>query len=100
MSKQLELIESLIKQAEVMTYKSKESDTVISRAEMIIGKIFGENSIYLKKLSNISFIPPIFMTNTPETLFINSFNSGKNQLLNLLKVMKEDIELKDIGLKQ
>ncbi len=93
MSKNLELIQDLIKQAEQITYHNGQRDAVEKRAEMLLRKIFGNNTHYLKSLKAIRYSPGIWTTGTPDSVFENSFNDGKKQLINLLNVVAEDIQL-------
>ena len=58
MTTPIELIQSLIEQAEVLQYAQKsELDVVRRRSEMIIRKIFGEDRHYMNKLKTLQFIP-------------------------------------------
>lgn len=93
MSKNLELIQDLIKQAEQIAYRNGQRDAVEKRAEMLLRKIFGDNTHYLKSLKGIRYSPGIWTTGTPDSVFENSFNSGRKQLINLLNVVAEDIQL-------
>jgi len=89
----LELIQDLIKQAKEIEYRNDKKDAVIKRAEMLIRKIFDNESHYLKSLKDISYSPSMFFANSPNSLFENHFNSGKKELLNLLTVIEEDIKI-------
>jgi predicted nucleotide-binding protein len=93
MTRNIELIQDLIKQAEQIAYGNGLKDAVEKRAEMIIRKLFGDRTHYLDSLKNISYSPSFWTTSTPESRFVNSFNNGKKQLLNLLNVIAEDIQL-------
>jgi hypothetical protein len=59
--------------------------------ELIIRKIFGDNSDYLKKWSVITFSPMVIGP-TSETLKTNAWNEGKTDALSLYKTMLEDIK--------
>jgi hypothetical protein len=93
MSNNIQLVQDLIKQAEQITYHNGQLDAVQKRAEMLLRKIFGDNTHYLKSLKSISYSPGIYTLSTPERVFENNFNSGKKQLLNLLNVIAEDLQL-------
>ncbi len=93
MNKNIELIDDLIKQAEQITYSNKQSGYIQKRAEMLIRKIFGDNIPYLKDLKEIKYIPLFLSFNTSHSTYEESFNNGKMKLLNLLKVILEDIQL-------
>lgn len=96
MNKNIELIQDLIKQAEHIAYRNGERDAVVKRAEMLIRKIFGNETHYLKDLKSIRYSPAIWSTGSPDSSFESSFNSGKKQLLNLLNVVAEDLQLDNV----
>jgi predicted nucleotide-binding protein len=75
-----------------MTYTSRTKDAVIKRAEMVLRKIFGEKSIYIKNLHAISYSPKIVLPGD-EKAWPVAFKHGKRQLVNLLKVAAEEYEL-------
>lgn len=89
----IELIEDLIKQANDIEYRNDKLDAVSKRAEMLIRKIFGSNTHYLKLLKSISYSPSMFSNTTPDSIFEGTFYDGKSELLNLLNVIAEDIKL-------
>lgn len=93
MNKNVELINELISQAEQMAYGNNLRDAVEKRAEMLIRKIFGNQTHYLQALKDIRYTPSIVFSGTPRSNYETNFNSGKRELINLLKVIAEDIEL-------
>lgn len=93
MNNNLELIQNLIKQAEQIEYHNEQLDAVEKRGDMLFRKIFGDKTHYLKSLKDIKYFPGIWTSETPDSVFVNSFNDGKRQLLNLLNVVVEDIML-------
>lgn len=93
MNKNLELIQELIKQAEQIAYRNGQRDAVEKRAEMLLRKMFGDKTHYLKSLKDIRYSPSMWMSGTPDSVFENHFNSGKKELLNLLNVVAEDLQL-------
>jgi predicted nucleotide-binding protein len=93
MDKRIELIEEIIWEAKKVEYGNDQLDIVVKRAEMLVRKLFGDNSHYIKSLKSISYSPIMFSLGTSDSVFINSFNHGKQELLNLLNVIKEDISL-------
>lgn len=54
---------------------------------------FGDKTNYITDLKKIRYSPGIWTTDTPDSVFVNSFNSGKKQLLNLINVVIEDVQL-------
>jgi hypothetical protein len=67
MSKNIELIQDLIKQAEQIAYRNGHRDAVEKRAEMLLRKIFGDNTHYLKSLKAIRYSPGIWTSGTPDS---------------------------------
>lgn len=93
MQNKLELMNELISQAQDIEYKNNKLDSVNKRASMLIRKIFGENSIYLNDIKNIRYHPVMWSPDTSDRVFSDSFYDGKDELLNLLNVIVEDIKL-------
>jgi hypothetical protein len=93
MSKNLELIQDLIQQANQIQYKNGQRYAIERRADMLLRKIFGDQTHYLKSLKEIKYSPLFWTTNTPDSTFEKSFNDGKKRLLNLLNVIIEDLQL-------
>jgi hypothetical protein len=90
----LALIEELIVAINKLQYKDWNAlDMLQKRAEMIFNNI-SPRSNYIKKMNDISFSPMIYIDDD-ESLDIESWNSGKNSLLNLFSTIKEEIELFD-----
>jgi len=85
------LIQSLIEKIRELPHRDeKKLDALRKRAEMIIRKVFGDSSKYLKDLGSINFFPKW-------SLDKNSYNecwrSGKTEMLNLFNTMREELEL-------
>ena len=93
MKNRIELIEEIIEQAKILAYGDNKLDLVIKRTEMMIRKLFGDNSHYIKTLKSIRYNPMIYTLDSPDSVFRRSFSSGKQELLNLLNVIKEDVSL-------
>lgn len=94
------LINSLLNDVKTITYgDSNGLDKIIKRVIMIVKKIFGNDSDYLKQVNEINFIPQVWYggMSQQDTYDSNkrSFNSGREELENLINVMKEDIDLSD-----
>jgi len=93
---EIELVQSLIDEVNKLPYQDKEKlDALRRRAEMIIRRVFGESSKYLKDLNNIRFFP-LFLSTDKEELN-KSWVSGKNKTLNLFNTMLEELKLFGIG---
>lgn len=85
-------LQNLIRDVDLMTYNTKQQRPhLISRAEMILRKCFGEANEYTTKLKKLGFIP----TNTnPTTLnYMSKFNSGKNNFIALLNLAVEELNI-------
>jgi predicted nucleotide-binding protein len=99
MSTNLELIQDLLNQAQEISYQNGKRDAVEKRAEMLFRKIFNDKTPYIKSLKEITYSPQIWHTETPESVFESKFNDGKDKLLNLLRVVYEDLQLNIIPMK-
>jgi hypothetical protein len=64
-----------------------------TRASMIIRNVFGEKSGYGAALLNIDFYPRVYYLPLPESHYDEAWNSGKQKTSNLLRTMKEEIEI-------
>jgi predicted nucleotide-binding protein len=100
----IELIQSLIDELNELPNRNEEKlDKLQKRAEMIVRKVFGESSKYLKDLGKINFYPLIYVfsldSTTDEKYYNESWNSGKKQMLNLFNTMLEELELFDASVK-
>ena len=93
MDNRLELLQSLVEQANQISYHNKQRDAVHKRAEMLLRKIFGNGTHYLDTLKAIRYSPGAWTSNSPDSYFQDAFNRGKAELLNLLNVIIEDIQL-------
>jgi predicted nucleotide-binding protein len=93
MKNRIELIEEIIEQAKKLAYGDNNLDLVVKRTEMMIRKLFGDNSHYINTLKLIRYHPMMYTLDSPDSVFRRSFNSGKLELLNLLDVIKEDVSL-------
>lgn len=93
MSKNIELLKELYSQAKEIEYRNGKRDSVVKRAEMLFRKFFGDKSHYITDLKNIRYSPRIRTNVTPDSVFVSSFNSGKKQLMDLIKVAIEDVQL-------
>jgi len=100
----IELIQSLIDELNELPNRNEEKlDKLQKRAEMIVRKVFGESSIYLKQSEKISFYPMVYVlsldSTTDEKYYNESWNSGKKQMLNLFNTMLEELNSFDESLK-
>lgn len=89
-----ELIQSLLNQARELPHRDNQKlDALVKRTEMIIGKVFGENSSYKTHLNKIWFSPGVYYTGMPDSNYDKSFKSGMGELINLINTMLEDVQL-------
>jgi len=92
---EVELIQNLIDRLDKLPNRDGiELDALQRRAKMIIKTIFGEKSEYLKDLTEIRFIPPIFNEKPSEEYLNESWDGGKKRLRNLFNTMLEELKLK------
>jgi len=89
----LELLENLKNEALSLQYNDDNLDKVKKRAEMLVKNVFGQDSEYLGKLEKILFSPIFGWHDADSSHNLDSFNSGKKQLLNLIDVMLEEITI-------
>ncbi len=88
----IELIQSLLKDLDELQNRDEHKlDALTRRSEMIIRKIFGNDSKYLKDLKDIDFFPRIYPST--EEYYQEKWISGKNQMLNLFKTMIEELKI-------
>jgi len=92
--KKLELIESLLEEAKTLEFGQKTKlDAIKRRAEMIIRNAFGEESKYLRDLSSVHFYPAAIQVS--EQFERSRWQTGKEEILNLFNIMKEEVILFD-----
>lgn len=89
----IELLESIEKDAQNLTYKDGNLGRVKKRAEMLVKKIFGNNSDYIDTLKKIRFSPAMSWSGMDKSFYQESFVSGKKELINIINVMQEDLTL-------
>jgi len=88
----IELVQSLIDQVNKLPHRDEEKlDALQRRAEMIIRKVFGDSSKYLKDLESIHFFPMAYPAD--ERYYNETWLSGKNEMLNLFNTMLEELKL-------
>ena len=89
---QLEFIQDLVNRANNLPHRdSRELDSVLRRAEMVIRNVFGETSKYVKDLEHISFYPT--MAPADDEWHNESWKSGQGELVNLCNTMLEELKL-------
>lgn len=96
MSKNIELIKSLIEQIKTLNYGvSDELDAFQRRAKMIVGIVFGESHNYVSEMSNMAFTPRMLTSRSFTTdELIRSWQRGIRNSTNLLNTMIEELELR------
>jgi hypothetical protein len=93
---EIELVQSLIDNLNELPHRDEgKLDALRRRAEMIIRKVFGNSSKYLKDLDNIDFFPMIYPAN--DRSYNHWWGSGKSEMLNLFNTMVEELELFSIS---
>jgi hypothetical protein len=90
---EIELLENLVESAKKISYDSKEEfDVLQKRTEMIVRKLFGNDSHYLEDFEKIKYSPGIVFGGV-KTDWRTPFERGLKQFRNLLEVMIEDKRL-------
>jgi predicted nucleotide-binding protein len=93
--KKIELLQSIEEEAKNLTYKDGNLGKAQKRAEMLVTKIFGGKSEYIPALKKIRYSPSMSWSGMDKSFYEKSFRSGKNELINLINVMQEDLSLSD-----
>jgi predicted nucleotide-binding protein len=88
-----QLLESLLIDAENLAYNDGNLDKTKKRAEMIVKKVFGPDTEYVKKLNIIRFSPSMTYSGMDRSIYNSTFQNGRKQLINLISVMLEDVSL-------
>jgi len=90
----IKLIQSLIEDINALPLRDEAKlDGFRRRAPMIIRNILGEKSGYSAAILSIDFHPRLYYSPPLESDFDEAWNSGKQKTLNLLRTMKEEIEI-------
>lgn len=88
----IELIDNLITEIGSLQYKDENKrDAIVRKAEMIIRKIFGETSSYLKDLDRIRFWPNWAPSDDIDKH--KYWQSGTEEVKNLFSTMKDELLL-------
>src|SRR4030042_3947050 len=89
----IELIQSLMDSLKALPHRDDVPlHAFRPRASMIIRNVFGDKSGYGATILNIDFHPRVYYLPMPESNYDVAWNSGKKKMLNLLEVMKEEVE--------
>ncbi len=90
--KKIELIQSLIAQFEGLAHRDEEEfDAIQRRTKMIVKKVCGGSSAYLKDIDNIRFHS--YGTTTDTAYEDKCWKSGQQEMINLLNTVKEDLTI-------
>lgn len=88
------LVESLLCDLSNLPHRSHDRlDALLRRTKMILTKVFGPSSSYLKDLEDAVFYPSVYYSGMPDSTYETSWKSGKTSLTNLLKTALEEIQL-------
>jgi len=89
----MSLLDELLNEATGLKYGDGKVDGFKKRAIMIIKKIFGETSDYVKNISDVRFSPSITYSGMDNTTYVSTYNSGRKKVLTIISVMIEDLQL-------
>ena len=85
----IELIQGLIRQAQELPFREKDSlNALLEEADTVLKSFYGNTANYRAELKMIRFSPWSFQSGENE--FKTSWNSGKNALINLLETILND----------
>ena len=91
------LLSEIKPQVVSLNYKDYDGiDAIRKKLEMYIGKIFGMASHYKDILKKISLSPSISFGGMSESVYHESWESGKKKIINLIDTMLEDISLTEL----
>lgn len=87
-----ELLDSLLSQVNALQYGDDNAvDAVFKRADMILRRVTDKGSPYIASLRSISFWPAIAPAS--EHTKHEAWVAGRNEFLNLLRTVREELEL-------
>ncbi len=90
---EVELLENLLETSKSISYDNQEEFNILEkRTEMIVRKIFGDDSHYLRDLKNIAYSPLIAIAGI-DSDYKGSFEHGLKRFRTVLQVMIEDKQL-------
>jgi len=88
----IELIDELIEELKGLKYKDRaQLDLIRRRAEMVMRRVFGDDSRYVQDLKEIGFSSRISLST--DKIERKYWSSGEDELYNLFNTMKEEINL-------
>lgn len=87
----IELLQQSRDEFSALTSDNNDFNRAWRRLEMIVEKSFDKKSRYLEKLSSISFHCPVYFGESDDNNLW--FISGRNEAINLIDVMIEDLQL-------
>ena len=87
----IELVQDLTDKTKKLPHRNEEKlDSLIRTAKMRIRKIFGDSSTYLNDLEKIYYS---YFAGIDENVADESWSEGQSKMLNLFKIMEEDLTL-------
>lgn len=90
----IKLLEEIKLEFEELKYTDKSGlDKLIRRLKMLISKICGSDSNYLKDFNKINFFSSISYPNMPESINFKAWHSGKDKAGNLIDTIIEEFKL-------
>lgn len=95
MESTIDKLNDIYEQIEKLSFDPHKLEELIQRTKMLINISFGDNSYYKKELENILFHPDTFFNKPTQEDYRDQLNSGKKYFKNLIKVMIEELELKE-----
>ncbi|MGE7948312.1 TIR domain-containing protein [Lysinibacillus sp. NPDC093688] len=97
-SKKRELINNLIEEMQNMEYQSGSSNLsdFLATGEVILTKIFSQNSSHTEKFKKVKFTPGMIALGADNTsTYISSFQRGKTSMISVLNGAVKEIELEE-----
>lgn len=84
----------LKQRAERLRYNDKkELDDILRKAKLYISKAFPDKFSYTTEVDTVSFYPSFFVSGMGSEAYMKSWNSGKEELINILDTRIEELQL-------
>ncbi len=94
--RKLQILGSLMENADKYTYQtSSDMERCEDDVKSFIRNVISKDSEWLERIDSIHWSVSMFSSSTPDSAFVNAWNNGKIEFLNVLASIKSEIELYD-----
>ena len=91
-----QIIDKLIIEFAEIEFNDSNLESVVNRCEMLIKNIYGDRSNYLDEFNSIQFKPGPEKKDINDAFRQTTFRRGIRKLINLLKIISLDTQLKEV----